>query len=64
LPSGQEFCEAFPNGIPGTIVNGNVDHTTAFQGDGGIHWELKPGYERIHEQYLERRRLDAGLRNS
>lgn len=29
-------CEAYPDGIPEVILNGNVDHKTPYPGDHGL----------------------------
>lgn len=36
-------CEAFPDGIPLLIAQGDFDHTQPFQGDNGIQWEGTDG---------------------
>ena len=33
---GVRDCEAFPNGIPGTILVGDFVHTKPYPGDGGL----------------------------
>jgi hypothetical protein len=33
------ICKAFPDGIPGAILSGKHDHTTAYPGDRGIRYE-------------------------
>ena len=33
------FCEAYPDGIPATILSGNHDHTKPFEDDQGILFE-------------------------
>jgi hypothetical protein len=30
------ICEAYPDGIPEVILNGNVDHKTPYPGDHGL----------------------------
>jgi len=37
--SGGRKCEAYPEGIPEEILTGEVDHTTAYDGDNGIQFE-------------------------
>ena len=32
-------CDAFPEGIPNTILYGEVDHTLPYAGDHGIQFE-------------------------
>jgi hypothetical protein len=32
-------CHAFPQGIPGEIMTGYVDHTKPVEGDNGIRYE-------------------------
>ena len=32
-------CEAFPEGIPIEIFSEEVNHTTSYKGDKGIHFE-------------------------
>ena len=32
-------CEAYPNGIPNAIINGEHDHTKPYPGDNGIRFE-------------------------
>lgn len=32
-------CDAFPEGIPGTVWTGEVDHRQPVDGDGGLRWE-------------------------
>jgi hypothetical protein len=43
-------CDAFPNGIPASILVGNYDHRNAFDGDGGIRFALAPQYADFSEQ--------------
>lgn len=38
--SRQRSCKAFPDGIPQEIWSGQNDHRSAFEGDGGIRFEL------------------------
>lgn len=33
-----ETCEAFPQGIPRAIIDGDHQHRTPFPGDHGIHY--------------------------
>lgn len=55
------WCEAFPyeTGVPPEIINGKNDHTQPVDGDGGIHWDLRPGSEPLHESYLIRRQQEG-----
>ena len=32
-------CEAYPDGIPYVILNGEHDHTEPYEGDNGIQFE-------------------------
>ena len=34
-------CDAFVEGIPGEILNGDFDHVEPFEGDDGIQFEKK-----------------------
>lgn len=34
----REVCTAFPQGIPGAILQGKNDHRRPFPGDHGIQW--------------------------
>lgn len=36
-------CRAFPDGIPGEIWYGGVDHRNSYPGDKGIHYEKADG---------------------
>jgi hypothetical protein len=38
-------CDAFPDGIPHTILFGDTDHRLSYPGDHGIHFEPVPGSE-------------------
>lgn len=33
-------CDAFPSGIPASILNGENDHKNPYPGDNGIRFEL------------------------
>lgn len=35
-----QSCKAFPDGIPGEILTGEVKHTEEYEGDGGIQYEV------------------------
>jgi len=37
-------CEAFPDGIPASILTMEDDHHNPIEGDHGIQFELKPGW--------------------
>lgn len=37
--AGPFFCDAFPDGIPGEIINNVADHREAFPGDDGIRFD-------------------------
>ena len=39
---GFASCEAFPRGIPKTILIGEFDHRKPFEGDNGIQFEPLP----------------------
>lgn len=34
-------CKAFPEGIPGEILDGDFDHTVPYDGDNGVQYEEK-----------------------
>tara|TARA_Y100000310_G_scaffold63233_2_gene58556 strand:+ start:15848 stop:16012 length:165 start_codon:yes stop_codon:yes gene_type:complete len=34
--AGYGICKAFPDGIPGKVLSGEVDHSKPIKGDGGI----------------------------
>lgn len=36
-------CKAFPKGIPAAIWRGEHDHTTPFDGDHGVRYQLAKG---------------------
>ena len=36
-------CDAFPEGIPLTILLNTLDHRFPAKGDNGVHYEHKPG---------------------
>ena len=36
-------CDAFPEGIPLTILLNSLDHRFSAAGDNGVHYEHKPG---------------------
>lgn len=39
---GGPTCDAFPNGIPGPILDGTEQHREPYPGDNGIQYELDP----------------------
>lgn len=49
---GKLTCEAFPAGIPETILMGKHDHSAlSYYGDGGIRFE--PLHSRVRQAQLE-----------
>lgn len=40
---GDGTCEAFPGGIPRSILLNSVDHRVPQEGDGGLVYDPKPG---------------------
>lgn len=51
-------CTAFPDGIPVQIWTGGADHRQPIEGDHGIQYELRPGYESLLARFaiaLDRR---------
>lgn len=36
-------CDAYPDGIPDAIIDGDVNHRKPYQGDNGIQFALKDG---------------------
>jgi hypothetical protein len=42
-------CDAFPAGIPESILTNEVDHTKPVDGDGGIRFEAKDKAEGTDE---------------
>ena len=38
-------CEAFPEGIPLTLYLGQVSHTSPVDGDHGLRWVPKKGFD-------------------
>lgn len=36
-------CRAFPDGIPGPILEGRADHREPYPGDHGVRYELAEG---------------------
>jgi 2'-5' RNA ligase len=43
--AGVVACDAFPQGIPDPIWNNQVDHRQPVDGDHGLQWSAKEGYE-------------------
>lgn len=38
-----QSCEAFPDGIPAEILNGDYDHSNSYPGDNGIQFKEAGG---------------------
>jgi len=47
LPNEPKICDAFPDGIPQEIIDGDFDHSKPYPGDNDIRFELKPKKERV-----------------
>lgn len=54
----QQICTAFPTGIPTEILTGELDHSSPFDGDGGILYSMRPGLERFREAYYRSRQSE------
>ncbi len=44
-PDKPNTCKAYPDAIPLEIVANEVDHHEAYEGDGGVVYQAKPGAE-------------------
>lgn len=43
------YCDAFPeggSGVPAEIIDGELDHSEEYPGDGGIRFEFRPPLSR------------------
>lgn len=49
---GDGTCDAFTAGIPQAILDGG-DHTRAWPGDGGVHYQTRPGQEYLLQLWRE-----------
>jgi hypothetical protein len=47
-------CDAFPKGIPATILKGEFDHTNEFKGDNGIRFERDFGNQQQNNNYSDK----------
>ena len=52
--SGDNKCDAFPEGIPRQIYTGEHDHTKEFKGDNGIRFE---SLEKFMEKELQKEKI-------
>lgn len=43
--SGGPSCTAFPTGIPDVVIENEVDHRRAVDGDHGVRFQARPGLE-------------------
>jgi hypothetical protein len=58
LPGAGMYCEAFPQGIPTSIVLNEVSHKKPYPGDHGIQWEKGDGI--TPEEFRRRQQSHSG----
>lgn len=54
-------CDAFPDGIPESIITNEDDHRGSIEGDHGLRWEQDPALPRIDNEFYHRLFLGHAL---
>ncbi|XRQ08994.1 hypothetical protein ACN3XK_73040 [Actinomadura welshii] len=58
-----EFCKAFPDGIPRSMLRGGFDHRLPYPGDRNIRYQFQPGKRNILAAYEEETPLGVRTRD-